>query len=86
MSSLAGKLGSIEEEHSVTQQKCPVARIIFELDEEDGQALKSVIKSGASIRAIHRTLREAGFAIERQSISLHREGRCRCENEQEGSK
>lgn len=57
---------------------CTVGKIIEQLPKEDGEALISALKSRASTRAIYRVLKDEGFKLERQTVTLHRKGFCRC--------
>lgn len=82
MSELAKTLSNIGTE-SLNVSVCPVVRILNSLDEEDKSALLTVMESSASTRSIHTALREVGHAIDRQSIALHRDNRCRCKREGE---
>lgn len=82
MSELAKTLSNINTQ-SFKTNVCPVVRILNSLDEEDKTALTAVLSSTASTRSIHTALREVGHAIDRQSISLHRDQRCRCKWEGE---
>lgn len=77
MSLLAQTLADIQEaaEHN---EPCTFGKILAKVDDDDREALQSIIKSRASSRAIHRALRDAGWSIERVGVTLHREGRCRC--------
>ena len=77
MSLLAQTLAEIQEaaEHI---EPCTFGRILGKVDNDDREALESILRSRASTRAIHRALRDAGWSIERVGVTLHREGRCRC--------
>ena len=77
VSLLAQTLAEIQEaaEHA---EPCTFGRILSKVDNDDREALESILRSRASTRAIHRALRDAGWSIERVGVTLHREGRCRC--------
>jgi t-SNARE complex subunit (syntaxin) len=77
LSQLAETLSNIKTTN-VAMNICPVIRVLNELDTEDAAALRSALDSYASTRSIHAALRSAGISIDRQSISLHRDNRCRC--------
>lgn len=57
---------------------CTVGVILASLEEEDSKALQSALTSQASTRGIHEALKSEGFKIDRQTVSLHRKGFCRC--------
>lgn len=79
---LAKNLNQLFNEAQAVSAKCPVGRIIENLNDEDRLALVRVLGSAASTRSIHQALRHEGFSIERQSVTLHRKGYCRCKEVQ----
>lgn len=74
---LANKLSNLHE-FTYKTKKCPLGLLIDDLSEEDKQALTSALESKASNRGITEALRSEGFKIDRQTITLHRKGFCRC--------
>jgi hypothetical protein len=74
---LANKLNNLNDAQ-YRGVKCPLGTLIDSLPEEDRQALVSAIESKASTRGIHDALKSENFKIDRQTITLHRKGYCRC--------
>lgn len=75
---LASKLNALTETSAVKHDTCSVGLLLFELTEDDRKALQSALTSPASTRSIYDALRTEGFRIDRQSLTLHRKGFCRC--------
>lgn len=61
---------------------CTLGNIIHGLDSDDKDALLSALNSPASTRAITEVLKTEGYKIDRQTITLHRKGFCRCKEGQ----
>lgn len=74
---LANKLSNLNE-FTFKTNKCSLGVLIDDLPEEDRRALANALESKASNRGIHEALRSEGFKIDRQTITLHRKGFCRC--------
>ena len=81
MSSLAQSLSNIK--GTKPDPVCPVLRILDGLDADDRNALESSLDSQASTRGIHKALSEHNIQISRDSITLHREKRCRCTRQEQ---
>lgn len=76
MSGLAETLANVKGRRP--DPMCPMLRILESMDTEDREALISVMDSEASTRGIQTALATHNIAISRDSITLHREKRCRC--------
>lgn len=63
---------------NVDSQLCPVGELLASLDAEDAEALRRVLASKASTRAIHTELAAEGYRIGRDTMGSHRNGWCRC--------
>jgi hypothetical protein len=63
--------------------RCTMLKVMEQLDAEDRSALEAVMESDASTRGIHKALAEWGIEISRDSITLHRENRCRCTRQEQ---
>ena len=74
--SLKEKLNSLPDVSRGTS--CTLGKIINELPREDSEALINALSSGASTRAIFDVLKTEGYKIDRQTVTLHRKGFCRC--------
>jgi len=59
-------------------QLCPVGELLASLDSEDSEALRRVLASKASTRAIHNELAAEGYRVGRDTLGSHRNGWCRC--------
>jgi hypothetical protein len=58
---------------------CSLGQIIAGLDAETAEALQRVLANQkVSIRSIHSSLNAEGYKVDRQTISEHRNGYCRC--------
>jgi|DEB19_MinimDraft_3_1074340.scaffolds.fasta_scaffold00387_6 predicted transcriptional regulator len=57
---------------------CTLGKILDELPKEDKDALTSALVSHASTRSITEVLRTEGYKVDRQTVTLHRKGFCRC--------
>ena len=65
--------------------RCPMARLIETVRAEDAvvaeQLEEAVTDLDMSMSTLHAALRQAGYKIARESISLHRNKRCICVEE-----
>jgi hypothetical protein len=75
---LANKLNALADNSQKRSDACPLGNLIDELSEEDSVALRTALASPASTRSIFDALRAENFKIDRQTITLHRKGFCRC--------
>lgn len=81
---LADKLSDLTSLSIEKEIGCPVSLLTNSLNEEDAIALKKALKSPASTRSIHIALRAEGYTVDRDLLSRHRKGFCRCrENDNE---
>lgn len=60
------------------ERKCSFAKFIDESPEEFQVAIAQVLDSDLSHRTIFVELQKAGIRISRETITLHRTGRCIC--------
>lgn len=81
MSGLAERLANVKGRKP--DLRCTMLKILETLDDEDRQALENTMASAASTRGIHRALAEEGIEVSRDSITLHREKRCRCTRQEQ---
>jgi hypothetical protein len=79
--SLENKLNSLKQIRDLNNV-CTVGGIINELPEVEKKALVSALSSKASTRGIYDALKSEGFKIDRQTITLHRKGYCRCKEQE----
>lgn len=79
MGALSEQLAQLRTLAEVAASVCTVGILLDELDPEDRQALESALKSPASIRSIHKALRASGHVVDRNLLSIHRKGRCACQ-------
>lgn len=75
---LAHKLNEITAISKKRVVGCTVSQLIDSLEKEDAEALKSALNSPASTRSIHDALRAESHTVDRNLLSLHRKGFCRC--------
>jgi len=81
MSGLAESLANIKGRKP--DLRCTMLKVMEQLDSEDRTALEAVLASDASTRGIHKALSDWGIEISRDSITLHREKRCRCTRQEQ---
>jgi predicted transcriptional regulator len=79
LSELSTQLSTLKEATDLTEQ-CRMQAIYLQLDEEDRETLKRVLKGNTSTRKIHQVLRQNGHRIDRNLLSLHRKGFCTCKD------
>lgn len=79
--SLENKLNSLTQMRNL-KNVCTVGDIINELPQAEKDALISALESRASTRGIFDALKSEGFRIDRQTITLHRKGYCRCKEQE----
>lgn len=72
---LTESLSALEQEGG--RVNCPVASWIEDHPEE-GPILDRLLKGSVSTRRIYDTLKKEGVTIGRESLALHRKGRCAC--------
>lgn len=76
MSDLLSRLKAIEPDSN--KKPCTLGRILQEVDAETAQVLQKLLDNPkVSNRVLHSSLR-ADYKIDRQTISEHRAGYCRC--------
>lgn len=76
---LADKLNGLTEASQRNKALCSVGQLLSDLALEDREALGQALASSASTRSIYDALRTENYKLDRQSITLHRKGYCRCE-------
>ena len=81
MSGLAESLANVKGRKP--DLRCTMLKVMEKLDNDDRAALEAVMASEASTRGIHKVLAEWGIEISRDSITLHRENRCRCTRQEQ---
>lgn len=82
MSDLLNRLKEVEDEVANRVRPCRMQQIIDTLDQQTATLLGKLLDNRkVSTRMIYNALRDDGIAIDRQKISEHRNGDCRCQRE-----
>jgi hypothetical protein len=75
---LSDALRKLLHKGSAEERQCSLAKFISESPEEFQLAMNQILGSNLSHRAIFIELHKAGVKISRETITLHRTGRCIC--------
>lgn len=82
MSDLLHRLKAVEDGVSNRIRQCRMQQVIDSLEDNTADLLNKLLNNPkVSTRVIYNALRDDGIAIDRQKISEHRNGDCRCQRE-----
>lgn len=82
MSDLLQRLKAVEHDATSRVRPCRMQQVIDGLEQSTADLLNKLLDNPkVSTRVIYNALRDDGIAIDRQKISEHRNGDCRCQRE-----